>query len=1373
MDVALRNAAPLKPEIALAKAISEFESSLTKEHKSSFRSLRTQALSAPPSAEDVMRFTASLNSQIQKASATHRCFGTRFTNIMQCVQKYAALGDVVVGGSQNIIACGVWALVRLTIQVCIGFGSYLDKVSHFFMTVGQSAPRYESMALLYRRSKLLSHYMSSYFLVIVQTCHEFMLFSRKSLLGQLAASLDDSKLRDAQSRSERLGAKIREEVSFLTTQTVESEASENNMFRALVGGAYSWETQQRKLRQRANLLEALSSSDHETPFRQARKCGVSTVFQDDPAYLSWEQSTEPASLALVGKLGSGKSVTMASIVDDLYLSSQNRAVSFFFCRHDNAEALTARAVIGSLGRQLIDKYFKDSLLDNVVDGVTTIFSLGDVLRLVKDTVPRDVRVHFVLDGVDECQEYDSIEIIKALGEMQKFMHLSVCVSIRSGTQDHSSLFKPLLNFQTMTMPEKNPDIGRFIEKELERRIEAKRLVLGQEGLVVEIRDALVKGANGMFLWVALQIDSLCDEKSDAAIRSALQDLPPDLFSTFDRILKRSRKLAHTYQNRILKTIVAAHRPLTVDEIREVISVEPGNTDWSPDMLVNDIHGVLACCGSLVTVDEENLSVYLIHQSVMQFLLEKPVVSSASHHPESHFTMEEAQRLLGESVITYLNCSLFEKQISKDVAHEVRVGELPSRVIQDALAPAGMVGQLALRLLKSETNPEFDAKKALTELRRRQRTHQTTDLFHFLSYASKYWLQHSSWITKDSKLYELWVRLLENPRFDELTWAQDFASRDDLILDADTGVLWCFSQRMMWAIINAHIPLFRYEMKGRDWWKAFGTLLPLVALFKDHAVVGWLVSMGASLPFDSNTAFNEDISDSNYAIVKAKLSHDRSFFSKSQVGQLLDLALLKGDSNMAKLLCHLPGLPLSHVLSGDTSDPSVIMIIYHLLKGVPRLYHLKVDRLWVDIRSIHRVTSSSFFDMTKAILEAANRSIPRADFNTLIENGMNRYCLLSDLSLVRALRPWLRDDVKVDVISSFLRHALHDRLLDRSKIVSIIWRFIDTAWNKDSEHYNPYVELAREALIRCLQLRDWDLARDILLRNASQSSILSIRAIKISLRHYIIESNLLHYCADAADWDGLTFLTEDVEFPLNNSIARFSSQYDYQTPLEIALKDDFENILSFKNTVQTVQILLGSRSYRKMKRQSYETEAFEAFEDFEGFEAFESFVAFLNRLCNLPDYSSETTRQTINIIEAILNVPRDSDKDYTVQLLLWCILQSYSGLCTGTKREIEERASDSWIKERKDHYNPLITATLSFRTTEETKIMVPSQLVDRIRLIDRWLPGKLLNQGCETFEAQVDAVPGWLLLYLPEEEPEDIQAILPTAPNGDMARDRNS
>lgn len=121
MALALRNAAPLRSDIALAQAISEFERLLTPEQKMSFKDLRNRALRSAPSTDDVMRLTADINQRLvtrrQSSSSMYRCFGTRFTNVLQCLQRYAALGDVVVGGSQNIIACGVWALVRITIQV--------------------------------------------------------------------------------------------------------------------------------------------------------------------------------------------------------------------------------------------------------------------------------------------------------------------------------------------------------------------------------------------------------------------------------------------------------------------------------------------------------------------------------------------------------------------------------------------------------------------------------------------------------------------------------------------------------------------------------------------------------------------------------------------------------------------------------------------------------------------------------------------------------------------------------------------------------------------------------------------------------------------------------------------------------------------------------------------------------------------------------------------------------------------------------------------------------------------------------------------------------------------------------------------------------
>jgi len=66
-----------------------------------------------------MRLTAEIDLQTSGKFGGGRCFGPRFINALQAVQHFASLGDIVVGGSQNIIACGVWALVRMTLLVSL------------------------------------------------------------------------------------------------------------------------------------------------------------------------------------------------------------------------------------------------------------------------------------------------------------------------------------------------------------------------------------------------------------------------------------------------------------------------------------------------------------------------------------------------------------------------------------------------------------------------------------------------------------------------------------------------------------------------------------------------------------------------------------------------------------------------------------------------------------------------------------------------------------------------------------------------------------------------------------------------------------------------------------------------------------------------------------------------------------------------------------------------------------------------------------------------------------------------------------------------------------------------------------------------------
>jgi ankyrin repeat domain-containing protein 50 len=105
----------LDADVRLAQAISEFEADLSSQQKQAFHAQRSQMLTSPPSLKDVMILTA----QIDETSSSTRCFGPRMTNFLRAVQQFAALGDVAIGGSQNIIACGVWTLVRISLLVSV------------------------------------------------------------------------------------------------------------------------------------------------------------------------------------------------------------------------------------------------------------------------------------------------------------------------------------------------------------------------------------------------------------------------------------------------------------------------------------------------------------------------------------------------------------------------------------------------------------------------------------------------------------------------------------------------------------------------------------------------------------------------------------------------------------------------------------------------------------------------------------------------------------------------------------------------------------------------------------------------------------------------------------------------------------------------------------------------------------------------------------------------------------------------------------------------------------------------------------------------------------------------------------------------------
>jgi len=260
-----------------------------------------------------------------------------------------------------------------------------------------------------------------------------------------------------------------------------------------------------------------------------------------------------------------------------------------------------------------------------------------------------------------------------------------------------------------------------------------------------------------FLWVALQIDTICEEKTDKAIRNALKDLPRDLSETFRRILQKSGQTgAAWYQDKVLKYVAAACRPLTTEELREALSVVQGNTIWNASRLINDIQATLACCGSLIIIDEEEFTVRFAHHSIKQFL-----ISHNRDFTKYQFTLHNANNEMGHVIVTYLNYGVFDTQVSRTVVPRIPAKEAPSQILNSVLGQSSGVKQLAMGLLRSRKQRGYDIGKILADASNSH--HESATDFHLLPYAKTYWYNHTEcfWKNNSGHMLSLWLRLLNS------------------------------------------------------------------------------------------------------------------------------------------------------------------------------------------------------------------------------------------------------------------------------------------------------------------------------------------------------------------------------------------------------------------------------------------------------------------------------------------------------------------------------------------------------------------------------------------------------------------------------------
>ena len=143
------------------------------------------------------------------------------------------------------------------------------------------------------------------------------------------------------------------------------------------------------------------------------------------------------------------------------------------------------------------------------------------------------------------------------------------------------------------------------------------------------------------------------------MRRILEELPESLDETYERILREIRKSNQAHARRLLQCLVAAVRPLRVEELAEVLAVDfdaEGISKLNPAWRWEDQEeAVMSACSSLVIIVEDGDSriVQFSHFSVKEYLTSDRLAESSGDVSRYYIPLEDAHTILAQACLGVL------------------------------------------------------------------------------------------------------------------------------------------------------------------------------------------------------------------------------------------------------------------------------------------------------------------------------------------------------------------------------------------------------------------------------------------------------------------------------------------------------------------------------------------------------------------------------------------------------------------------------------------------------------------------------------------------------------------------------------------------
>ncbi|PYH80617.1 hypothetical protein BO82DRAFT_105586 [Aspergillus uvarum CBS 121591] len=509
------------PTESLTKALTSFKQVLTTEQLKQFENNTTV-----PDAGSVLFFVAQLDAE--NASKTRRSIAPRLCTFLTATQQFAGAVETFVSSHPETAAL-IWGGIKTAITVASNIASYFDKVTNMIKDIGLTCPTIQEFGQLYHGHAGLQRSLCDYYAVIVELCSKVIEVSRRGSALQTICSIWSPFESEFSPFLERLPSTRKQvmlQVSLASKKAdqeakmlLEYESKENSSYRSSALNFFSnsahrqeearqWQINQVK-RERASLKikirQHLSPVDHIPPWKRILKQRVQSTAEwllHDDTFLEWKVNPETSILWCSGTMGMGKTVLMSNVVSFLHSARrENDSVAHFFCQADNQPSLSARNIVGSICRQLLDSLIERSSHEDLLsiehdcEGLDTNETVQFLLsRMVKERM-----YYIVLDGIDDCETAQIREMARALGMLSqgKVGALKIICTGRPGLEVDLFKWGRPQHRVVIDQGKLNVDMERYIAATLYDCLEDGELVPQDQEIVTTIVDALLKGSQGM------------------------------------------------------------------------------------------------------------------------------------------------------------------------------------------------------------------------------------------------------------------------------------------------------------------------------------------------------------------------------------------------------------------------------------------------------------------------------------------------------------------------------------------------------------------------------------------------------------------------------------------------------------------------------------------------------------------------------------------------------------------------------------------------------------------------------------------------------------------------------------------------------------